>query len=66
MHGEQGPTSVRELRNSKNYRWCTSELDINEPIKVFGGVMAGDGSLVRIEEYVAFSHAEYDKVYYCY
>ena len=42
----------------------TSELDINEPIKVFSGVMAGDGSLVRIEEYVAFSHDEYDKVYY--
>ena len=45
----------------KKFHWC-SEIDRCDQVKVYGGVIARNHELVRVEDYVAFIHEEYDKV----
>lgn len=63
IQGESnGHCTISSLRLNDHYRWCSSTLNITDTVDMYGGVMAADGTLVNVGDYVAFRDDEYIKV----
>ena len=62
--GENGDTSISELRNNKNYNWYADDSDatLSDSAQLYGAVVAADESLVNKNEYVAFQDDDYNQV----
>ena len=62
MLGEKKYNTINELRQHQNYHWCASELELNQTVRIYGGVMAKNGTLAHVGQYIAFIDSDYDEV----
>ena len=64
VHGENGETSISELRDNHNYHWYADDIEAtpDDSVQLYGAVVAADESLVHNDEYVAFRDDNYNKV----
>ena len=53
--------SILNLRRTEGYNWA-SELSLSANANIYGAVIAQNGMLVNVEDYVAFCDDKLDKV----
>lgn len=54
--------SIGDLLQKENYHWCCSTVDVFDSVMIYDAVVARDDTLVNVEDFVAYSDVEYDKV----
>ena len=63
VHGEDEQKNLISFMEDDNYHWLEDSLELDEEVSLYGAVMAKNGSLVNLDDYITFNSNEYEKVY---